>query len=133
MPVKILDFPKIVDPRGSLTFLQNPQFIPFEIERVFWLLNVAENKNSVGYACEQAQFVIIALNGSFDVVITNVDGSTQKYSLTQSHQGLYVPVLTWMHIENCTADAIGLYLSSEKYNAANCITELETFKNTFAQ
>ena len=94
---------------------------------------MAENKNSVGYACEQAQFVIIALNGSFDVVITNVDGSTQKYSLTHSHQGLYVPVLTWMHIENCTADAIGLYLSSEKYNAANCITDLETFKNTFAQ
>ena len=48
MPVKILDFPKIVDPRGSLTFLQNPQFIPFEIQRVFWLLNKAENKNSVG-------------------------------------------------------------------------------------
>jgi len=128
MPVKILDFPKIVDPRGSLTFLQNPQFIPFEIHRVFWLLNEAENKNSFGFACEQVQFVIIALNGSFDVVIANIDGSTQKYSLNQSHQGLYVPALTWMHVENCSADAIGLYLSSEKYNADNYITDFETFK-----
>ncbi len=132
MPVKILDFPKIVDPRGSLTFLQNPQFIPFEIQRVFWLLNEAENKNSVGYACEQAQFVIIALNGSFDVVITDVDGSAQKYSLTQSHQGLYVPALTWMQIENCSADAIGLYLSSEQYNSDNYITDFESFKKATA-
>ncbi len=89
---------------------------------------MAENKNNVGYACEQAQFVIIALNGSFDVVITNVDGSTQKFSLSQSHQGLFVPALTWMHIENCSADAIGLYLSSEQYNSDNYITDLETFK-----
>lgn len=133
MPVKILDFPKIVDPRGSLTFIQNPQFIPFEIQRVFWLFNDPKNQKSVSYACKQQQLVIIALNGSFDIIVTNADNSSQKFSLNQSHQGLFVPALTWIKTENCSEDCIGLHLSSDKYNANDYITDLETFKNTVAQ
>lgn len=128
MPVKILDFPKIVDPRGSLTFLQNPQFIPFEIQRVFWIYNVPGNEKRGGHAYKEQDEVIIALSGSFDVVITNVDGSIQKFSLSQSHQGLFLTALTWRHIENFSSNSIGLHLSSKKYSTTDYINDFETFK-----
>jgi dTDP-4-dehydrorhamnose 3,5-epimerase-like enzyme len=128
MTAKILDFPKIVDQRGSLTFLQNPQFIPFEIQRVFWINNGQGNAKRGGHAYKQQEQVIIALSGSFDVIITNTNGSTQKFSLNQPCQGLYVPPLTWCHLENFSANSVGLYLSSQKYNAEDYINEIETLK-----
>ena len=128
MSVKILDFPKIVDQRGSLTFLQNPQFIPFEIQRVFWICNLPAKEKITGYAYKQQDEVIIALKGSFNVVITNVDGSIQKFTLNRPYQGLYIPALTWRQIENFSINSIGLHLSSQKYNATDYINDFETFK-----
>ena len=128
MTVKIIDFPKIVDPRGSLTFLQNPQFIPFEIQRVYWVYNVPLKGGGFGYAYKQQDEVIIALNGSFEVVIKSKDESTQKFTLIHSHQGLYVPALTWRHIENFSSNSICLHLSSQKYSADDYIKDFETLK-----
>ncbi|MEO6304961.1 MAG: WxcM-like domain-containing protein, partial [Bacteroidia bacterium] len=66
MPVKILDLPKILDPRGNLTFVQNPTHIPFEIKRVFWLYDVPGGETRGGHAYKEQDEVIIALSGSFD-------------------------------------------------------------------
>lgn len=129
MPVKIIDFPKILDPRGNLTFIQNPTHIPFEIKRVFWLYDVPGGEIRGGHAFKEQDEVIIALSGSFDVVITEPDGSTKKFSLNRSYYGLYVPAQTWRHIENFSTNSVGFHLSSLEYNAKDYIRNFETFKN----
>jgi len=128
MPVKTLDFPKILDPRGNLTFLQHPNHIPFDIKRVFWLYDVPGGEKRGGHAYKQQDEVIIALSGSFDVVITLPNGNTEKFSLNRSYYGLYVPALTWRSLENFSTNAVGLHLSSLEYDANDYIRDFETFK-----
>ncbi|MDO8999297.1 MAG: FdtA/QdtA family cupin domain-containing protein [Bacteroidota bacterium] len=129
MSVKILDFPKILDPRGNLTFLQNPTHIPFEIKRVFWLYDVPGGELRGGHAYKKQDEVIIALSGSFDVIITQPDGTKEKFSLNRSYYGLFVPALTWRHIENFSTNSVGFHLSSLEYNDDDYIRNFETFKN----
>jgi len=129
MAVELLSFPKIPDPRGNLTFIQHPSHIPFEIKRVFWLYDVPGGETRGGHAYKEQDEVIIALSGSFDVVITQPDGSTQKFQLNRSYYGLYVPALTWRHIENFSTNSVGFHLSSLAYDANDYIRDFETFKN----
>lgn len=129
MAVELLSFPKIPDPRGNLTFIQQPSHIPFEIKRVFWLYDVPGGETRGGHAYKEQDEVIIALSGSFDVVITQPDGSTQKFQLNRSYYGLYVPALTWRHIENFSTNSVGFHLSSLAYDADDYIRDFETFKN----
>ncbi len=133
MSVKILNFPKITDPRGNLTFIQNPTHIPFEIKRVFWSLNQFKNKIQAGSASEKGQEVIVALKGSFDVVVTNTNGTVQKFHLNSPHQALYLPALSWRHIENLSVGAIGFHLCSLKDSSGDQIDNFETFKNRIAK
>lgn len=133
MSVKILDFPKILDPRGNLTFLQNPQYIPFEIKRVFWLYDVPGGEKRGGHAYKTQNEVIIALSGSFDVVITHTDGRVEKFSLNRSYYGLYIPALTWRHIENFSTNSLGLHVSSLSYSADDYIRDFETYKQKAGQ
>ncbi|MEY2800300.1 MAG: TDP-4-oxo-6-deoxy-alpha-D-glucose-3,4-oxoisomerase, partial [Bacteroidota bacterium] len=90
MSIRLIDFPKIQDPRGNLTFLQYPSQIPFEIKRVFWIYDVPGGETRGGHAYKLQMEVIIALSGSFDVIITNKDGSEKKISLNRSYYGLYL-------------------------------------------
>ena len=92
---EINNFPKIQDPRGNLTFLQYPNQIPFEIKRVFWTYDVPGGEIRGGHAFHKQEEIIIALSGSFDVVITNKDGFKEKYSLNRSYYGIYLPPKTW--------------------------------------
>lgn len=128
MKPKIIDFPKIQDPRGNLTFLQYPSQIPFEIKRTFWTYDVPGGEIRGGHAYFEQQEVIIALSGSFDVVITNQDGSTDKYSLNRSYYGLYLPPKTWRHIENFSTNALALHVSSESFFKEDYIRDFEVFK-----
>ncbi len=112
---KILKLPKIVDPRGNLTFLQFPEQIPFQVERVFWTYDVPGGEIRGGHAYKEQHEVIIALSGSFDVVITSPSGGIQKISLNRSYFGLYLPPNTWRHIENFSTNALALHLSSTEY------------------
>jgi hypothetical protein len=112
MTPRIIDFPKIQDPRGNLTFLQYPTQIPFEIKRVFWIYDVPGGETRGGHAYKEQKEVIIALSGSFDVVITNSDSSTEKFSLNRSYYGLYLPPKTWRHIENFSTNSLALHVSS---------------------
>lgn len=126
--VKIIDLPKIFDPRGNLTFLQNPNQIPFEIQRVFWTYDVPGGEIRGGHAYNKQHEVLIALSGSFDVIITNMDGSTQKFSLNRSYYGLLLPALTWRHIENFSTNALALHISSETFSSEDYIRDFENFK-----
>jgi hypothetical protein len=128
MKTKIIDFAKIQDPRGNLTFLQYPNQLPFEIKRVFWTYDVPGGDIRGGHAYYEQQEIIVALSGSFDVVITNVDGSTEKLSLNRSYYGLYVPAKTWRHIENFSTNSLALHVSSESFTQEDYIRDFEEFK-----
>lgn len=128
--VKIIDFPKVMDPRGNLTFLQHPNVIPFEIQRVFWTYDVPGGETRGGHAYKNQQEVIVALSGSFDVVITHADGSTTKYHMNRSYYGLYLPPLTWRHMENFSTNSLSLHLSSMKFSADDYIRNQDFIKAT---
>lgn len=126
--VQVIQLPKIQDPRGNLTFLQGGDHFPFEIERVFWTYDVPGGEFRGGHAFREQQEVIIALSGSFDVVITDSTGEKQIFQLNRSYFGLYVPQLTWRHMENFSTNALGLHLSSEKYSSGDYIRSIEELK-----
>ncbi|MFC0657678.1 sugar 3,4-ketoisomerase [Mongoliitalea lutea] len=127
--VELLKFPKILDPRGNLTFLQAPNQIPFEINRVFWTYDVPGGEIRGGHAYKLQHEVIIALSGSFDVIITLPDGSFEKYSLNRSFFGLYIPPMTWRHMENFSTNSHGLHLSSALFDSNDYIRDFEEFKH----
>ena len=128
MKPQIIDFPKIQDPRGNLTFLQHPNQVPFEIQRTFWTYDVPGGEVRGGHAYHKQEEVIIALSGSFDVVLTNLDGSLEKFSLNRSYYGLYLPPKTWRHIENFSTNALALHVSSKIFSTEDYIRDFEDFK-----
>ena len=124
----ILPFPKITDPRGNLSFLQNPEQLPFVISRVFWTYDVPGGEIRGAHAYKKQQEIIIALSGSFDVIVKRADGTEEKFSLNRSYYGLYLPALSWRVMENFSTNSLGLHISSEAYNAADYIRDFDLFK-----
>ena len=125
---KDIKFPKISDPRGNLTFIQFPQQIPFEIKRVFWTYNVPGGEIRGGHAYYNQQELIIALSGSFDVVITHKDGNQDIIHMSRGYVGLHLPPRTWRHLENFSTNAISLHLSSTAFNTADYIRDFQQYK-----
>lgn len=126
--VRLLELPKILDKRGNLTFLENNDQIPFEIKRVFWTYDVPGGEQRGGHAYIHQEEIIIALSGSFDVVLTDQDGNTQKFSLNRSYFGVYLPPLTWRHVENFSTNALGLHISSSEFLENDYIRDFSQFK-----
>lgn len=123
-----LNFPKILDPRGNLTFIEYPLHVPFEIKRVFWTYDVPGGIQRGGHAYKTQSEVIIALSGSFDVVITSANGTQERIQLNRSYFGLLVPPLTWRHLENFSTNSLGLHLSSSLYDNEDYLRDFGTFK-----
>jgi len=124
--VKLINLPKIEDDRGNLTFLQENTHIPFKVERVFWTYDVPGGQQRGGHAYKTQEEIIIALSGSFDVVITNKDGEKETYQLNRSYNAIYIPSKTWRHIENHSTNAVSLHLSSKKYDGDDYIRNIES-------
>jgi dTDP-4-dehydrorhamnose 3,5-epimerase-like enzyme len=123
----IIELPKIEDPRGNLTFVQQGDHVPFDIQRVYWIYDVPGGQVRGGHAFKDQQEIVIALSGSFDVVVDN--GSEEKrYHLNRSYYGLYVPEKLWRHMENFSTNTVALILSSTKYNSEDYIRSYKTFK-----
>ena len=129
MEARIINLPKIQDPRGNLTFLQYPAQVPFEIKRSYWTYDVPGGEVRGGHAYHKQEEIIIALSGSFDVIISNVDGTFKKFSLNRSYYGLYLPAKTWRHIENFSTNSLALHVSSTKFTAEDYIREFSDLKN----
>jgi oxalate decarboxylase/phosphoglucose isomerase-like protein (cupin superfamily) len=127
----LLNFKKLSDPRGNLTFLQNPEQIPFKIQRVFWTYDVPGGERRGGHAYKEQQEVIIALSGSFDVIITTPTGKVEKISLNRSYYGLYLPPKTWRHIENFSTNALALHLSSTDFLESDYIRDFDFFLQNY--
>jgi hypothetical protein len=123
---RIIQLPKIFDPRGNLTFLQNSDHIPFEIKRVFWIYDVPGGEKRGGHAYKTQCELIVALSGSFDVVV--FDGKeTEKYHLNRSYTGLYIPAKVWRHMENFSTNSLSMHLSDSIYNADDYLWDKSTF------
>ncbi len=113
---RTIDLPKIGDPRGNLTFIENNWHIPFEIKRVFFLYDVPGGATRAGHANKKLQEFIIAMSGSFDISLD--DGYDKKrVSLNRSYQGLYIPGMIWREIDNFSSGSVCLVLASEFYDA----------------
>lgn len=125
-----MDFPKILDERGNLSFFQNNDQIPFDIKRVYWVYDVPGGENRGGHAFKEQHEVIIALSGSFEVVVN--DGKNEKiFSLRRSYYGLYIPNRLWRHLENFSTNSLALVVSNYPYNANDYIRDFSVFTQTF--
>lgn len=123
---KIINLPKIEDPRGNLSFLEEENHIPFKIERSYWVYDVPGGQVRGGHAFKIQQEFIIALSGSFDVV---VDDGVKKstYSLNRSYYGLYIPAGLWRQMQNFSTNALAMMLSSTDFSDTDYIRDYDNF------
>ena len=112
--VKIIDLPKIEDPRGNLSIIEEEKNVPFKIERTYWIYDVPGGQVRGGHAFKKQQELIVALSGSFDVVVD--DGKVkQTFSLNRSYYGLYIPAGLWRQMQNFSTNSLAMVLSSTHY------------------
>lgn len=124
--VKIIDLPKIEDLRGNLTFIEQENHVPFKIARTYWIYDVPGGQLRGGHAFIEQEELIVALSGSFDVVID--DGISRNiYSLNRSYHGLYVPAGLWRQMQNFSTNSLALVLSSTHYNVNDYIYNYDDF------
>lgn len=123
---KIMDLPKILDRRGNLSIIEEYKNIPFKIERVYWIYDVPGGQARGGHAYKQNQEFIVALSGSFDVILD--DGKEKKtFSLNRSYYGLYVPKGLWREMNNFSTNSLALVLASTIYNESDYMYDYEQF------
>ena len=126
---KLIDLPKIADPRGNLTFVEGQSHIPFDIKRVFYLYDVPGGEMRAGHSNIYSEQFIIAMSGSFDIVVD--DGFDKKtFHLNRAYYGLYLPTNVWREIDNFSSGAVCLVLTSTTYSAGDYIREYDTFRNS---
>ncbi|MDR6548110.1 dTDP-4-dehydrorhamnose 3,5-epimerase-like enzyme [Chryseobacterium rhizosphaerae] len=123
----LITLPKIVDPRGNLSFFEHPNQLPFEIVRTYWVYDVPGGEIRGSHAFKEQQEFIIALSGSFDVVLH--DGiKEERFSLNRSYYGLYIPKMYWRRLENFSTNSLALIVSDKLYNNEDYIRDFEEFK-----
>lgn len=123
---EIIQLPKHFDRRGNLSVIEEFSHIPFKIERTYWIYDVPGGEVRGGHAYKQNQEFIVALSGSFDVILDN--GIERKtYSLNRSYYGLYVPKGTWRQMQNFSTNALALVLASISFDPGDYIYDYSLF------
>ncbi len=129
---KIIDLPKIQDPRGNLTFIEGGNHIPFDIGRVYYLYDVPGGSERGGHAHKGLHQLIIAMSGSFDVVLD--DGNSKKrVHLCRSYYGLYVCPMIWRELDNFSSGSVCMVLASNKYDEADYYRDYAEFMQARSQ
>ena len=124
---RIIQLPKIMDARGNLSFFENNAQLPFKIERAYWVYDVPGGEKRGGHAYKMNREFIVALSGSFDVVID--DGQKQQvYTLNRSYYGLYVPQLVWREINNFSTNSLALIAASTLFDESDYIRDYASFR-----
>ena len=125
---QIIDLPKILDKRGNLSIIEEFKQIPFKIERTYWIYDVPGGEKRGGHAYKENEEFIVALSGSFDVILDN--GTERKvYSLNRSYYGLYIPKGWWREMDNFSTNSLALVLASTPYNREDYIYDYSEFIN----
>lgn len=124
--VKLIKLPKIEDPRGNLSFIEEKKHTPFEIERTYWIYDVPGGEVRGGHAFKDQQEFIVALSGSFDIIID--DGNQkQTYSLNRSYYGLFIPEGLWRQMVNFSTNSLAMVLSSTVFSQDDYIRDYNIF------
>ncbi|MDB5197691.1 MAG: hypothetical protein JWP88_2062 [Flaviaesturariibacter sp.] len=123
----LIQLPKILDHRGNLSFFEKGKPLPFDINRVYWIYDVPGGEKRGGHAYRCLQEVIIALSGSFEVVLH--DGTEEtRFLLNRSYDALYVPRLYWRHLENFSTNALAFIATDASYDEGEYIRDFDSFK-----
>ncbi|HQQ95920.1 MAG TPA: FdtA/QdtA family cupin domain-containing protein [Cyclobacteriaceae bacterium] len=122
----LINLPKIEDARGNLSFIEEYAHVPFKIERTFWIYDVPGGESRGGHAYRSTHEFIVALSGSFDVVVSD-STSTQKFLLNRSYYGLFVPKLFWRHMENFSTNSFALVLTDQPYRESDYIRDWQMY------
>lgn len=124
---RLIDLPRFLDRRGNLSFIEEERHIPFRIVRSYWIYDVPGGEMRGGHAYRENQEFIVALSGSFDVVLD--DGKEEKvFTLNRSYYGLYVPKGMWRQMRNFSTNSLALVLASIPYTPEDYIRDYEEFK-----
>lgn len=129
---EVLSLPKIFDPRGNLTFIQNGAQVPFEIRRTYWIYDVPGGEERHGHAFRSASEMIVALSGSFDVVVDSGDGE-ERIHLNRSFYGVYVPPMTWRRLDNFSTNSVALVLSSTCYDEVDYVRDISEWRRLLSE
>lgn len=125
--LRLVELPKVRDPRGNLTAIESGLNVPFRVMRNYWIYDVPSGMWRDGHAFKQQEEFIIALSGSFDVVVH--DGEKEEtYHLCRPQIGLYVPSMTWRHINNFSTNSVALILTSTLFDHEDYIEDFEEYK-----
>ena len=130
--VRLIELPKVNDPRGNLTVIESGTSVPFKVMRDYWIYDVPSGMWRDGHAFKVQQEFIVALSGSFDVVVNDGHGE-QTFHLNRPQIGLYVPRMTWRRIDNFSTNSVALVLSSTRYDPDDYIEDLADFMRLKAQ
>lgn len=114
----IVHLPRVLDPRGNLTFVEGEEHVPFEIRRVFYLYDVPGGESRGGHAHRTLHQFVIAASGSFDMTVDDGTGSA-TFALNRSYHGLHVPPMTWTHLDNFSSGSVCLVLASAVFDEAD--------------
>jgi dTDP-4-dehydrorhamnose 3,5-epimerase-like enzyme len=123
---KIIELPKIPDPRGNLSFIEGGRHIPFDIKRVYYLYDVPGGADRGSHAHKNLHQFVIAMSGSFDVVL-NDGKEKRRFHLNRSYHGLYVCPMMWRDLDNFSSGAVCMVLASDRYDAADYIRDYNQF------
>ena len=124
--VRLINLPRISDPRGNLTFVEGHAHVPFDIARVYYLYDIPGGESRGGHAHRQLEQLVIAVSGSFDIVLN--DGmKSRKVSLNRSYVGLYVPRMVWRELENFSSGSVCLVLASRRYEESDYYRSFDEF------
>lgn len=124
--IKIIDIPKITDVRGNLSVIEN-DVVPFEIKRVYYLYDVPSGTYRGGHAHKKLKQLLIAISGSFNVVLKDGNGNQKTITLNKPNKGLLIPNMTWRELEDFSSGAVCLVIASEVYEKNDYIRDFDKF------
>ncbi len=123
---RLIDLPKYLDERGNLSFIEEGTQLPFRIRRTYWIYDVPGGEHRGGHAFRETEELIVALSGSFDVVIN--DGMKEwRFVLNRSFSGVYVPKMVWRILENFSTNSLALVIASTDYSDKDYIRDFDEF------
>lgn len=123
---RLIELPKINDPRGNLTFIESGTHVPFHVMRNYWIYDVPSGMWRDGHAFKRQDEFMVALSGSFDVVVNDGTGEL-IFHLSRPQIGLYIPHMTWRHINNFSTNSVALVLTNVRYDENDYITDFNQF------
>jgi hypothetical protein len=128
LDIKMIDLPKVADPRGNLTFAEGSSHVPFDIKRAYWVYDVPAGGCRGGHAHKRLKQLVIAVSGSFHVTLDN-GYETRTVLLNHPWQGLLIDVNTWRTLDDFSSGAVCLVLASEHYDESDYIYDYDEFLN----